>query len=243
MIKVDNVSMKFNLCKEQITSFKEFIVAKIKGELNYEEFWALQNISFEINKGEILGIIGTNGSGKSTLLKIISGIIKPTTGSVAVQGTIAPMIELGTGFDMELTGKENIYLNGAVLGLKKDFIEAKENEIIEFSELKEFIDVPLKYYSSGMIARLAFAIATTVTPDILIVDEILSVGDGPFQEKSYGKMHELMSGGTTVVYVSHSLDTIKEICNKAVWIEKGKMMEFGDAQEVCGIYQKYCNGI
>lgn len=221
MIKVDNVSIMFKITHDKIRSIKEFSVALLKHKLQYEEFWALRNISFEVKKGEVVGIIGRNGAGKSTLLKIISGILKPTTGSVSVHGNIVPMLELGSGFDTDLSGRENIFLNGAILGYSKNFLREKYDEIIEFSELGNFIDMPIRNYSSGMMARLAFSIATVVNPEILIVDEILSVGDESFQAKSRARMMDLMGGGTTVLFVSHSLQQIREMCNRVIWLDGG----------------------
>jgi len=209
----------------------------VKGKIKYEEFWALKNVSFEIKKGEVLGIIGHNGAGKSTLLKVISGILKPTEGYVHVGGTVVPMLELGSGFDYDLTGRENIFLNGAILGYSEQFLKEKYDEIVEFSELGRFIEVPLRNYSSGMVMRLAFSIATVVNPDILIVDEILAVGDAEFQEKSKKRMMELMGGGTTVLFVSHSLEQIREMCDRALWLEHGKVIMFGDTPDVCDAYQ------
>lgn len=236
MISVDNVSMEFRLTKDRITNIKEFIVNALKGGLKYEEFWALNNVSFNIKKGEVVGIIGRNGSGKSTLLKIISGILKPTKGSVKCAGNIVPMLELGSGFDYDLTGRENIFLNGAILGYSKEFLKSKLDEIIEFSELGRFIEEPIRNYSSGMMMRLAFSIATVVNPEILIVDEILAVGDEAFQEKSRARMMELMSGGTTVLFVSHNLKQIREMCNKVVWLDHGEIKAIGETQEICDIY-------
>ncbi len=239
MIKLENVSMKFNLGIEKNFSIKQafvnFFSFKHKKKKK-EYFWALQDISFEIKKGEVVGLIGSNGAGKSTLLKIVSGVMKPTTGKVTVNGVISPMIELGAGFDSELTARENIFLNGAILGYSKQFIESKFDEIVEFSELKDFLDVPVKNFSSGMTAKLAFSIATVVNPEILIVDEILSVGDIKFQEKSKNKMLEMIKGGTTVLYVSHSLNSIKELCDKVVWIEHGKMIKMGETKKICEEY-------
>lgn len=241
MIKVENVSMKFNLGMEA-GSFKETFIAlfdkkrRVSKEKN--EFWALKNISFEVKKGEVVGIIGSNGAGKSTLLKVISGVMKPTDGKVETNGVISPMIELGAGFDAELTARENIYLNGAILGYSKKFIDDKFNEIVEFSELIDFLDVPIKNFSSGMVAKLAFSICTIVNPEILIVDEILSVGDIKFQEKSKNKMMEMIHGGTTVLFVSHSLEQIKELCTKVVWIDHGQVVEIGDSKIVCENYRK-----
>ena len=239
MIKLDNVSMRFNLGIEKNFSFKEAFIRFFqfnKKKKKKEEFWALKDISFEVEKGEVVGLIGSNGAGKSTMLKVVSGVMKPTKGKVEVNGVISPMIELGAGFDMELTARENIFLNGAVLGYSKQFLEEKFDEIVEFSELKDFLDVPIKNFSSGMTAKLAFAISTIVNPEILIVDEILSVGDIKFQEKSKKKMMEMIKGGTTVLYVSHSLQAIRELCTKVVWIEHGKMIMIGDTNEVCDKY-------
>ena len=236
MIQVDNVSMRFKLAHDRIQSLKEYMTKLIKRQLRYEEFWALTNVSFNVSKGEVVGIIGKNGAGKSTLLKIISGILKPTKGSVTCSGSIVPMLELGSGFDHDLTGRENIFLNGAILGYGKEFLESKFEEILDFSELGRFIDVPIRNYSSGMLMRLAFSIATVVNPEILIVDEILAVGDAAFQEKSKARMMELMSGGTTVLFVSHSLDQIREMCNRVIWLDSGKIKMIGETQKVCDAY-------
>lgn len=239
MIKLDNVSMKFNLGIEKEFSIKQafvnFFNPKHKRQKK-EEFWALKNINFKVEKGEVIGLIGSNGAGKSTLLKVVSGVMKPTKGKVTVKGVISPMIELGAGFDGNLTAKENIYLNGAILGYSKEFIDSKFEEIVEFSELRDFLEVPVKNFSSGMTAKLAFSIATIVNPEILIVDEILSVGDIKFQEKSKNKMLEMIKGGTTVLYVSHSLESIKSLCDKVVWIEHGKMIKMGNTKEICDEY-------
>lgn len=239
MIKLDNVSMKFNLGIEKEFSIKQAFVNFFsfnKKKQKKEEFWALRDISFNVKKGEVVGIIGSNGAGKSTMLKVVSGVMKPTKGNVVVSGVISPMIELGAGFDEELTARENIFLNGAILGYSKKFLEEKFDEIVEFSELKDFLDVPVKNFSSGMTAKLAFSIATIVNPEILIVDEILSVGDIKFQEKSKNKMLEMIKGGTTVLYVSHSLQSIKELCDRVVWIEHGKMIKMGETEEICKEY-------
>lgn len=238
MIKLDKVSMRFNLGIEKNFSFKEAFIRlfQFKKKKKKEDFWALKDICFEIKKGEVVGLIGSNGAGKSTMLKVVSGVMKPTKGKVYVNGVISPMIELGAGFDNELTARENIYLNGAVLGYSKKFLDSKFDEIVEFSELRDFLDVPIKNFSSGMTAKLAFAISTVVEPEILIVDEILSVGDIKFQEKSKKKMMEMIKGGTTVLYVSHSLQSIKELCTKVIWIEHGQMVMIGDAKEVCDKY-------
>ena len=226
---------------DRIQSMKEYLVQLVKGKIQYEEFWALRDVSFEVRKGEVLGIIGHNGAGKSTLLKVISGILKPTTGSVQVNGTIVPMLELGSGFDFDLTGRENVFLNGAILGYSEQFLKGKYKEIAEFSELGQFIDVPLRNYSSGMVMRLAFSIATVVQPDILIVDEILAVGDAAFQEKSKKRMLELMGGGTTVLFVSHSLSQIREMCSKAIWLDHGEMVMAGTTAQICDAYAHYAH--
>ncbi|WP_433747682.1 ABC transporter ATP-binding protein [Paenibacillus amylolyticus] len=236
MIKVENVTMKFRMANDRINSLKEFVVKKTLGKITYKEFTALKNVSFSIQKGEVVGIIGNNGAGKSTLLKVISGIMEPTTGSVKVQGSIAPMLELGAGFDVDLTARENIFLNGAVLGYSKKYLTERYDDIVEFSELADFMDVPIRNFSSGMTMRLAFSIATLVDPDILIVDEILSVGDGSFQKKSAKRMRELMSGGTTVILVSHSIEQIREMCSKVIWLEDGLVQMVGDTRDVCRAY-------
>lgn len=238
-LRVNDVSICFNLSKEKVDNFKELFIKKLKGEkLRFNEFWALKDVSFELKKGERLGILGLNGAGKSTLLKVIAGVYKPTKGSVQRYGHMAPMIELGAGFDQNLTARENIYLNGAILGYSKKFLDSKFDEIVEFSELKDFLDVPVKNFSSGMTAKLAFSIATIVEPEILIVDEILSVGDLRFQEKSKNKMMEMIKGGTTVLYVSHSLESIKDLCNKVVWLDHGQVVKMGDTKEICDEYYK-----
>lgn len=238
MIEVNNVSMRFNMAKEKHESLKEYFLAAVQGKLQFEEFYALRDVSLTVHKGEFHGIIGLNGSGKSTLLKVISGVFKPTAGNVVVHGSIAPLIELGAGFDMDLTARENIYLNGTVLGLTPKYIDEKFDEIVDFSELREFLDVPLKNYSSGMVARLGFAIATMNVPDILIIDEILAVGDYKFQEKSFARMQEMIASGATVVFVSHSIEQVQKICKKALWLEHGHMRMLGDADAVCGEYMR-----
>lgn len=240
MIKLENVSMRFNLGIEKEFSIKQafvnFFSFKKKNKKKKEYFWALKDISFDIKQGEVIGLIGSNGAGKSTMLKVVSGVMKPTKGKVTVNGAVSPMIELGAGFDPELTAKENIYLNGAILGYSKNFLDEKFDEIVEFSELRDFLHVPVKNFSSGMTAKLAFSIATVVNPEILIVDEILSVGDIKFQEKSKNKMLEMIKGGTTVLYVSHSLKSIEELCDRVVWIEHGKMVKIGETKEICKEY-------
>ncbi len=237
MIEVKNVSMSFRMSQDRIQSIKEYLVALIKGKLKYKDFWALRDVSFSVHPGEVLGIIGHNGAGKSTVLKVISGIFKPTSGSVSVHGNIVPMLELGSGFDFDLTGRENIFLNGAILGYSRKFLNEKYDDIVAFSELGEFIEMPIRNYSSGMLMRLAFSIATVVNPEILIVDEILAVGDESFQRKSRQRMMELMSGGTTVLFVSHSLEQIREMCDRVLWLDHGQVKMIGEAQEVCDAYQ------
>lgn len=243
MIKVENVSMKFRMNGDNVQSLKEFAINFAKGKTFYKDFWVFKDINFEVKKGEVVGIIGRNGAGKSTLLKIISGILTPTQGKVTLNGKVVPMLELGSGFDFELTGRENIFLNGSILGYSEQFLNEKYDEIVEFSELGEFIDTPIRNYSSGMMMRLAFAIATIVQPEILIVDEILAVGDEAFQKKSKRKMLELMGGGTTVLFVSHSIAQIREMCNRVVWLEKGQVKMQGDTKLVCDEYQKYINPV
>ena len=238
MIEVRDVSMRFRMANDRINSLKEYIVQRLRGTLKYREFEALSHVSFDVRKGEVLGLVGHNGAGKSTMLKIISGILKPSEGSVTVHGTVVPMLELGSGFDFDMTGRENIFLNGAIMGFSQAFLEARYNDIVDFAELEEFIHTPLRNYSSGMVARLAFAIAALVDPEILIVDEVLSVGDAAFQEKSKRRMLELMSGGTTVLFVSHSMGQIRELCDRAVWLDKGQIVAVGDAQDICDQYEK-----
>lgn len=237
MIEVRDVSMRFRMANDRISSIKEYAIARLRGKLKYNEFEALKHVSFDVKRGEVMGLIGHNGAGKSTLLKVISGILKPTEGSVIVRGNVAPMLELGSGFDFDMTGRENIFLNGAILGYSEDFLKSKYDEIVAFSEIGPFIDMPLRNYSSGMVARLAFSVATVVVPEVLIVDEVLAVGDAEFQEKSRKRMVELMSGGTTVLFVSHSMEQIREICNRVVWLERGQMQCFGEARDVCDAYE------
>ena len=237
MVKVDNVSMKFNLSSEKFDSFKEYVIKSIKNQVSFEEFWALKNVSFEVLKGDALGLIGLNGSGKSTMLKTIAGVLKPTEGTVTVYGTVAPLIELGAGFDMALTARENVFLNGALLGHSRKEMEEYYEDIVSFSELRDFMDVPVKNFSSGMVSRLGFAIATIGTPDILIVDEVLAVGDFRFQEKCEERIQDMVRKGTTILFVSHSIQQVKKICNKIAWLEKGKLKRFGDAQTICSEYE------
>lgn len=237
IIEVKNVTMRFNLSKEKIDSIKEYVIKLLKKQLMFEEFYALKNVSFDVDQGDVLGIVGLNGSGKSTVLKLISGIMKPTQGSVTVSGNISPLIELGAGFDFDLTARENIFLNGLILGFTRKQMQEKFDEIVDFSELAEFVDVPLKNFSSGMVARLGFAIATTTRPDILIVDEILSVGDFLFQKKCEDRINEMMAGGTTVLIVSHTLPQIRRLCNKVIWLEHGRVKMTGETQQVCDHYE------
>jgi len=237
-IKVENVSMRFNLSQEKVDNLKEYVIKLAKGELFYQEFWALKNISFYVKRGEKMGIVGLNGAGKSTLLKLISGVMKPTTGNITVNGGIVPLLELGGGFDGNYTGRENIFLRGALLGYSKEFMESKYDEIVEFSELEEFIDVPVKNYSSGMITRLGFSISTIVHPQILILDEVLSVGDAKFQKKSMQRMKSFLNQDVTVLLVSHSAAQIKNLCSRAIWLDKGRMVMMGDAEEVADKYME-----
>lgn len=237
MIRVSDVTMRFRMNNDKILSLKEFVTTALRGKLQYHNFTALEHVSFDVKKGETIGLIGRNGAGKSTLLKIISGIMKPTEGSVECHGNIVPMLELGSGFDMDLSGRENIYLNGAILGYTKPFLDEKFQEILDFSELGDFINIPIRNYSSGMLARLAFSIAAVVKPEILIVDEILTVGDAQFQEKSKRRMMELMSGGATVLLVSHNIKQVRELCSRAVWLEHGRVRAIGEAKKVCDMYE------
>ena len=237
IIKVDHVSMKFNLASEKFDSLKEYIIKSLKKQVSYNEFWALKDVSFEVYRGESLGLIGLNGSGKSTMLKTIAGVLKPTKGSVSVLGTVAPLIELGAGFDFDLTARENIFLNGALLGYSREMMNSYYDEIVEFSELQNFMDVPVKNFSSGMVSRLAFAIATIGTPDIMIVDEVLSVGDFRFQQKCEARIRSMMDRGTTILFVSHSIEQVESICNKVVWLEKGNVRMFGDCKKIAEIYR------
>ncbi len=237
VVECSDVGVTFNMSKEKLSSLKEYFLGFVKGKLMFEEFKALENVTFKVEKGDVFGIVGFNGAGKSTLLKIISGILSPTNGSVIVRGSIAPLIELGAGFDMELTARENIFLNGAVLGFNKKYIQEHFDDIVEFSEMKDFLDVPMKNYSSGMVARIGFSIATSTKPDILIVDEILGVGDFKFQEKCEQRINELMSGGTTVLVVSHSLGQIEQLCKHAMWLEHGQVKMIGEVSDVCSAYK------
>ncbi len=237
-VKVDNVSMLFNMPKERVDNLKEFFIKKLRKQLKFDKFYALTDVSLEIEKGEVVGLIGLNGSGKSTLLKVISGILNPTTGSAEIDGIISPLIELGAGFDFELTTRENIFLNGSVLGFDRNFMKEKYDEILDFAELREFENVAIKNFSSGMVARLGFSIATLVKPDILIVDEILAVGDFRFQQKCEARIAEMMAGGTTVIIVSHSIDQIERLCSRVIWLEKGRILMSGPTDEVCAKYKQ-----
>ena len=242
MIKINNVSMKFNLGIEKNFSLKLFFINMFKLKKEKKEkkdFWALKDVNIDVKKGEVVGFVGSNGAGKSTLLKIVAGVMKPTKGTVEKYGNICPMIELGAGFDMDLTARENIYLNGAILGYSKEFITEKFDEIVEFSELRDFLDVPVRNFSSGMVARLAFSVATVVDPEILIVDEILSVGDIAFQQKSENKMRSMIEGGTTVLFVSHSLAQIENLCDRVVWLENGTVKKIGEPKQICEEYKQY----
>lgn len=237
IIDVQHISMKFNLMEEKVDTLKEYIVKLIKGKLFYNEFVALDDVSFQIEKGDILGIVGFNGAGKSTMLKILAGVLKPTSGKVVVKGTVAPLIEVGAGFDPELTAKENIFLNGAILGHSRKFLQQHFDEIIDFAELRTFVNVPVKNFSSGMYARLGFAIATVVKPDILIVDEVLSVGDYRFQDKCEKRIQEMINGGTTIIIVSHDINMIERLCNKVLWLDHGVKRDFGETLKICEEYK------
>lgn len=241
-IEVNHVSMLFHLNKERVDNAKEYFVRLLTRRLTFTEFWALKDVSFKVEKGDRVGVLGFNGAGKSTLLKTIAGVLKPTTGSVRVSGVIAPLLELGAGFDPNYSGKENIYLYGATMGFSRKFIDEKYDEIVEFSELEEFMDAPLKSYSSGMRSRLGFAIATAVKPDVLILDEVLSVGDAAFRAKSEQRVLDMMAEGVTVLFVSHSTESVKRICNKAIILTKGQLIAQGEVNEICDIYTEMING-
>ena len=237
VIEVRNVSMRFRMANDRVSGIKEYVIQRLSGKLKYTEFEALKDVSFTVNKGEVVGLIGHNGAGKSTILKVISGILRPSEGSVTVRGNIVPMLELGSGFDMDLTGNEYIFLNGAILGYSEEFLKSKYQEIVDFSELSpEFLNMPLRNYSSGMLSRLAFSVATVVEPEVLIVDEVLAVGDADFQKKSMKRMMELMGGGTTVLFVSHNIEQIKKMCNRVVWLDHGRVVEAGSSEAVCVHY-------
>ena len=238
VIKVEHLSMKFNLNKEKVDNLKEYMIRLVKGKIEYEKFVALNDINFEIKRGDRLAILGFNGAGKSTLLKTIVGVYKPTEGTVYKTGVIAPLLELGAGFDPNYTGRENIYLYGAILGYSHEYIEERIEDIIAFSELGHFIEVPVKNYSSGMRARLGFSIATAVDPDVLILDEVLSVGDAKFRKKSLAKVQSMFDNGVTVLFVSHNIEQVKAICNKAILLEKGQIIAQGDVNDVADIYEE-----
>ena len=238
IINVEHVSMRFNLSSEKFDSFKEYVIKSLKKQVSYDEFWALKDVSFEVKRGDSLGLIGLNGSGKSTMLKTIAGVLKPTKGTVTVGGNIAPLIELGAGFDMDLTARENVFLNGALLGYNRAQMEAQYEDIVEFSELRDFMDVPVKNFSSGMLARLAFSIATIGNPDLLIVDEVLSVGDFRFQEKCERRIQNMMKEDTSILFVSHSIEQVQKLCKRAIWIEKGHIVKAGTTEEVCPEYRE-----
>lgn len=239
MIHVNNVSVRYIMGDFKDIGLKEYLIRKVKGQMVTKEFWALNDVSFRVEKGTLLGIIGSNGSGKSTILKVLAGIMPPTRGSITVHGSIAALLELGAGFDGDLTVRENIYLRGAMLGYTKDFVDDEYENIIEFSELQEFEDVAYKKLSSGMKSKLAFSLASRVNPDILVLDEVLSVGDIGFRKKSENRMRELMSGGTTTILVSHSMGQIRDMCTQVVWLEKGQMRGIGDTKKICDEYEKY----
>lgn len=243
ILKVENVGMRFNLMEKKVDNFKEYVIKFLKNELRYQEFWALRNVSFTVNKGERLGILGLNGAGKSTLLKIIAGVLKASEGSLSVKGKIVPLLELGAGFDRQYTGVENIYLYGAVLGYPRDFIKEKFDEIVEFSELGDFIHVPVKNYSSGMKARLGFSIATVMEPEILILDEVLSVGDAKFRKKSEKRILEMFEKGITVLFVSHSVEQVRRICDRAIILDKGTLVADGPVDEICNLYETKYIGV
>jgi lipopolysaccharide transport system ATP-binding protein len=238
VIQIKDASIRFNIASEKIDNLKEYFIKLVKRELYFEEFFALKNINLTIKQGESWGIVGKNGSGKSTLLKMICGILAPYEGTISVQGSIAPLIELGAGLDGNMTATENIFLNGALLGHSKKYMQEHYDEIVEFSGLQKFLEMPIKNYSSGMRARLGFSIATAVKPDILIVDEVLSVGDYEFQKKCENRMQDMMSGGTTLLFVSHSTKTVAELCEKAIWLQNGQEVMHGDAKDVCSKYEK-----
>ena len=238
VIEVENLSIKYNKSTERVDNIKEYLIRKLKGQMRFEEFWALNDVSFSVEKGETVGIIGLNGSGKSTLLKVIAGVLRPAKGQVRVRGTVAPLIELGAGFDPDLSARENIFLNGAVLGYSRKQMQNLFEEIVDFSELRDFLDVPVKNYSSGMQARLGFSIATAIIPDVLIVDEVLGVGDHKFQKKCHKRMQEIIASGATVLFVSHSIEQVNEICNRAIWIDSGKIVMDGNVDEVCTSYMR-----
>ena len=237
VIDVKNVTIRFNMASEKIDNLKEYFVKLVKRELLFQEFLAVKDASFQVHKGEAWGLVGSNGSGKSTLLKAICGVLKPYKGEIIRNGNISPLLELGAGFDPNLTARENIFLNGALLGYSREMMNSYYDEIVEFSELQNFMDVPVKNFSSGMVSRLAFAIATIGTPDIMIVDEVLSVGDFRFQQKCEARIRSMMDRGTTILFVSHSIEQVESICNKVVWLDHGVLKRFGDAEPICSEYK------
>jgi ABC-2 type transport system ATP-binding protein/lipopolysaccharide transport system ATP-binding protein len=239
VIKVENVGLQYHLNKEKVDNLKEYVIKFLKRDLKFKKFWAVRGVSFELEKGDKFGIIGLNGAGKSTLLKMISGVIKPTEGTIEIKGNIVPLLELGSGFDSEYTGRENIFLKGSLLGYSQKYLEDKFDEIVEFSELGDFIDIPIKNYSTGMMARLAFSIATVVEPKIMILDEVLSVGDAKFREKSQDRMNSLLNEDVTVLFVSHSLHQVRKLCNKVIWLEHGEVLMQGPSEEICDKYQEW----
>lgn len=236
VVDVQHVTMKFNLSTEKVDNLKEYFIRTLKRNIMYNEFTALDDVSFQVRKGEVFGLVGLNGSGKSTMLKLVSGIYKPTSGTIRVDGVLAPLIELGAGFDMNLTARENVYLNGSVMGYSKKFLQEKFDEIIDFAELRDFVDVPLKNYSSGMVARLGFAIATVIEPDILICDEILAVGDFQFKQKCEERINQMRAHGVTILFVSHSIEQVQRICHRALWLDHGHLKMIGPVDEVCPAY-------
>ena len=237
-VEVNNVTIRFNMASEKVDNLKEYVIKLIKKELIFQEFLAVKDVSFKVKKGEAWALIGVNGSGKSTMLKAISGILKPYKGSITVNGEVAPLIELGAGFDPNLTARENIYLNGTVLGHSKKYMDEHFDEIVDFAELWDFLDTPIKNFSSGMTARLGFSVATMVAPDILICDEILAVGDYLFQQKCMERMNRMLSGGTTLLFVSHTIDTVRKLCDHAIWLDHGVAKMAGEVNEVCDAYMK-----
>ena len=241
LVEVKDVSMRFRMPTEKIDNVKEFFIKLVQRKLKYEDFWVLKKISFEIHRGESVGILGRNGAGKSTLLKLISGIVEPTSGSIRVRGSIVPLLKLGAGFDMNATGKENVFLNGAIMGFSKKEMQARYDSIVEFSELGRFMNMPLKNYSSGMLTRLGFSIAVDVNPDLLIIDEILAVGDAPFQKKCADKIEQLQKNGTTLLLVSHSASQVKKLCKTALWIKDGEIVMYDEAEKVSDAYAADCN--
>lgn len=240
IIEIDNVSLRYNKPSEKIGTLKEFFVRLVKGKLRYSKFWVLNDISVNVKKGESLALIGVNGCGKTTLLKTIAGILEPTKGEVRIAGSIAPLINLGAGFDFEATAKENIFLNGAILGYSKKQMQEKYNSIVEFSELKDFMNTPIKNFSSGMLTRLGFSIAVDVQPDILLVDEVLAVGDMSFRQKCQNKIEEMLKNGTTLVYVSHNMEEVTRLCKHALWLKDNHMHMYGEAKEVVEKYLQFC---